>query len=208
MLSAFHPKYAEMQEAIKKTWADPKKLPENITVKYIYGAIQNNQNNVLFDDYNIYFPVQEAGINITLKTFYAFKYAYANFEFDYLYRCCNGCYVNLEKLNEWIQNKPLTNVYSGEVNTHLDIPYCSGAGMLFSKDVIYELINFQNINFKRVDDYEIGSLLKSIDIVPDYNATSYHIDGEFHLNDTNHYHYHFRNHPDFMYKIHEILTKD
>jgi len=99
-----------------------------------------------------------------------FQYANNNFEFDYVLRLCACSYINIPKIQTFVNQLPTDLVFSGPINKlsegaanrlKLDrIQFITGANMLFSKDVINKLaLNINNFDYKkfgRVDDVAIS----------------------------------------------------
>lgn len=199
--------YINMQNAIRNTWGSS--VPNNMTLKFNYGQKYKGQDKIIDEGDSIYINCEDTFTNILFKTLECFKFVLNNYEFDYIFRCCNGSYLNLDKLNEWVDSNSKTNVYNGVNGTCDGISFCSGSGFLISRDLVEKITNVENVNYNQPDDVEIGRLVSLVGKKLDDTATRYDIDnGNFHFTDFNHYHYHFRNYPEFMYNIHKLINKD
>ena len=201
--------YSKMQKAIRETWGKPEYVPNNITLKFNYGELYRGQTEVIDEGDSIFVNCEDIFQHLTLKTLECFRYVLKQYDFDYVFRCCNGSYVNLDRLNEWVNTNADTNVYSGINGFYHNVHYCSGSGYLISKDIISKIVNIQPVNYNEIDDIEIGRLVKLAGKDLDNNARRYDIEVNvpFHFTDNTHYHYHIMNKAENMYNIHNKLNR-
>ena len=208
-------KYVRMADAIKNTWGSDEHIPDNITVRYYFGEKISNQTECIEDDDRLYTPNIEVYESLTSKMVDAFNF-YKDYDFDYLFRPCDGSYIDLDNLNKWIESFPEhTNIFRGVAGDD----FVSGSGFLLSRD-IFDL-TIKNINLfgnMTVDDVALGKVLNVRLGVPitTYNVTRYDMTpvmdnetlggiSDAHL--STYYHYHMRNFPDLMYAVHDKVIE-
>jgi hypothetical protein len=114
----------------------------------------------------IYTTVPDLYSLIGIKTVEAFKASINNFDFDYIYRTNVSSYIDLIKLNEFVNNKPRDGYYGGAVGTHQGISFASGCGYFLSRDVVNKVLENRKLwDHNLIDDVSLGKLLtKELDI--------------------------------------------
>jgi len=105
---------------------------------------------------------------IGLKTLKAFYYAINNIEFDYIYRTNVSSFLDLQKLQNYISDKPRQKFYAGHLGRYTtktrekrEIIYASGAGYFLSRDLVQSTLQHQtewDHNF--IDDVSLGDFLR------------------------------------------------
>ena len=133
------------------------------------------------------------------KNLLAFDFALQNLEFDYLVRTNTTSYINLKKLNEFIENKFQNNdlVYAGKIMKTKDaennsINFVSGACIIFSKETIKKITsNKEQLQLELWDDVGLGKLMHSLEIYPLEGKTN-QIQGNIFTQDLELDHYHYR----------------
>jgi len=94
------------------------------------------------------------------KTLAAFRYAYENLEFDYIYRTNVSSYLDLEKLLNYISNKPRNDFYAGHLGFSNNTEFASGSGYFLSKDLVKRCLKHASEwDHDLVDDVSLGNLL-------------------------------------------------
>jgi hypothetical protein len=135
----------------------------NIKIFLLFGNgskindLEEIKNNIMVaEKYN------ETYKNILEKTLDAFDFCVNNYNFNYIFRTNLSSFIVLDKFIEMIEKLNKTD-YAGGVNgVHKNIKFISGAGMLFSKDVIENMvINRQQIFNLMIDDVDIGRYLQN-----------------------------------------------
>lgn len=174
ILSCQNEPYPRLQETIKNTYASHH--VDGVEIVYYYGLPrQSNTYNEL------YLPIPEKHENIGYKTAYAFEY-FLKKEFDYLFRVNCSCYVDQERLVEWLQDKPKEWFYAG-VEADYGIHFMHGSGYILSRDLVELVVkNMNQWDHNHADDVALGKLLTKLDI-PFYNKFGYACFG-FNTNDT------------------------
>jgi hypothetical protein len=148
-------KYTDLENCVRRTWA--KNNNENITFLYYYG----NSDKFNFIGDKIYTKYTESLYNIGFKTLDSFDYIYKNMDFDYLFRTNTSSYININKMIEYLKEKPRQNYYSARINVEKNgIKFGSGSGYFLSKDLIkFVLDNKSKWNHNLIDDVALGDLL-------------------------------------------------
>lgn len=167
-MSANDQLYSNFEKAQKDTFGKIKH--ENIDIFWFKGG--NSKNFI--DKENIYLDIPENLSNTDgclVKTIKAFELINShNIEYDYIFRTTVASYVDQKILFNYLENKPLHNYYTGYIDDYYpDMPYVSGSGIVFSKDIINKIIENQQeiFDYKMVDDNAFGNYIKNINILPD-----------------------------------------
>jgi hypothetical protein len=98
-----------------------------------------------------------------IKTIESIKYLLENEEFDFIFRTNMSSVVHLNKFYNLLNN--YEKDCSGVIGIHDNIKFASGAGMLFSRNLCYHLINNKlSLNYNLIDDLSIGLFLQNSNI--------------------------------------------
>jgi len=100
VLSLEQEPYISLEKTIRDTWAN-KSYP-NVDIIYYYGG--SDEIKMIGDKF--YSNTPEGLYNIGYKTLNMFDYTLNNMEFDYIFRTNSSSYVNIEKLLDFIKDKP------------------------------------------------------------------------------------------------------
>jgi len=158
--------------------------------------------------------------NIAFKTLLAFEEVFKKFEFDYIFRTNTSSFINLKKLEAYIDENQSTLDYSGVVlDTKQQIKIASGAGFFISRKNIELIIdNKDKFDIDSPDDVAVAKLMKENNIFPkniireDLNEANTPKDLIKILNpkdlvNSNHFHYRCRLDPHFHRILEPILFK-
>ena len=120
--------------------------------------------DILVDNNTIFIKGNESFIpGCLIKTLETINYVLKNEEFDFIFRTNMSSVVDLNKLYNFVLNNK--NDYSGVVGRHNNINFASGAGILLSKQMCYNLISYKNLlNYNLLDDVSIGLLFQTNNI--------------------------------------------
>ena len=178
--------YIEMVKAVRETWASVDVEGFDVYYIYGHRqGITFPKNSKFINSNEIYWPVSKGdggtGVQITkkrapfaikdciysdtpegrenlyYKTIDGFQWLLENTDFDYVLRCCNGTYLDLKLIKQFLSNIGVKdNIYAGSVasypNNHANnttsqpsnIPYASGSGFIASRNLIQNLVNNRN----------------------------------------------------------------
>jgi hypothetical protein len=200
--------YQNLVQAIRETWGSAK--IEGFEILYYYGYRENYPTPkpgecILCND-ELICGVDRNDIH---RNEIAFNYIYNNYNFEYLFRCCAGSYIEQKKMAQFLQDKPKTKFYCGKIVTHT-IPgfsYASGAGFFLSRDLVKLLIdNPSGFTCYRWDDASFGIFFSERGI-PITNAPRQDLyKGMTENLGDNQFHFHFRRNVSVMYKLHQKLS--
>jgi len=162
VLGCFLPVYMRAIETIRNTWASKKH--SDIDIFYIYGAHGNGPEEQQVAEELVGAPIEQLSAfevrqfddillcgcadSISLQTdcllrkrLIAFKYLSEKRNYDYIYTVCASSYVDQSELGRYVTSLNHENVFHGPVGVcqFSDMPYVSGASMLFSADLIRTL---------------------------------------------------------------------
>tara|TARA_Y100000389_G_C17448734_1_gene513294 strand:+ start:1024 stop:1659 length:636 start_codon:yes stop_codon:yes gene_type:complete len=182
ILSLEEEPYISLEKTIRETWAS--KLHPDVGVVYYYGE----SNEIKMVDDKFYSNTPEGLYNIGYKTLNLFDYALNNMEFDYIFRTNSSSYVNIEKLLDFIMDKPKENFYSGVIGNYGGINFASGSGYFISRDLVELVVEQKNRwDHTLIDDVSLGKLM-SENNVKIYRGERCDITNYSHII-KNHYHY-------------------
>lgn len=194
--------FKNLVKSIKNTWALDK--TDEVEILFYYGRTQTydpaDGQSILVND-DLYCGVNR--IDICTRNSIAFNYVYHHYDFDYLFRCCSGSYIVVDKLLAFLKDKPKSSFYCGVNGGH----FASGSGFFLSRDLVKMLLDSPEgfWMFPSADDVGFGSFLcpKGIRITPaprqDFD------DGVIRNLNPAVYHYHIRNQPNLMYELYRLL---
>lgn len=143
-----------LQQGIYETWAKTS-LPN---VKIIHYVGDPNINSTQLNGNELVLPTE--CIDYVKKTAESYKFISENFDFDYLFRTNVSTYIRVDKLLEYLKDKPKYNFYAGREAILGNLLYASGASSLYSKDIIDFFASKSNELNGHPDDVAYGKLLK------------------------------------------------
>lgn len=179
VLSSDFPPYDSLVEAIKKTWGAFK----SDCWRTIYYWNRRKGEKIITgppilqgDDLTV--GCEDSIYSVLRKTLIAYKFAIENLDFDYIFRCCCGCYVVPSLTLDFVSKKPKDRVWCGITAPLPGDPshrFVSGTGMILSKDVVKTLVENRAEMLKSprpgyVDDVIVGDFLNKFGITPDRDA--------------------------------------
>lgn len=132
----------------------------NIKIFLIFGKDTKIDDLEELKDNIIITPYDETYRNILEKTLYCFDLCLQKYDFDFLFRTNLSSFIVLNNFINIINNIPKNNYAGGVINNGGKFNFICGAGMLFSKDVIKNLIdNRKDIINEVVDDVDLGKYM-------------------------------------------------
>jgi hypothetical protein len=197
--------YLPINDAARNTWLT--KSPTNIKTVFLYGG-----KEIFYDGLNSFYVDQEEHYGLMLyKTICAFEFFLKNYEFDYIFRCNETGYFDLENMNKFIQDKPLNNFYCGIVGELNGDLFASGSGFFISKDVVLKLVENKNsldYNYNFEDVFLGRFIIKNLKIDIHPSARRIDLDPNIIPDDLDMTHYHYRivhgGSASALYKIHQL----
>ncbi len=97
---------------------------------------------------------------IGAKTLDAFDISFRDFEFDYIYRTNVSSYLDLARLQKFVEDKPRDNFYAGLIGNYYGINFASGSGYFISRDLVSRVLQNKDLwDHNLVDDVSLGKLL-------------------------------------------------
>lgn len=151
-------------------------LNNNIKIFLVFGKDVNvedlseiNGNIIKADTKESYIP------GILEKTIFGFNYVDKNFDYDYIFRTNLSSFIVHNNFQKFLLKLPVENCYSGCKmildkndeyykfidNKEKEIQFVSGAGVMFSNDIIKFIIeNSNKLNYQVIDDVALGILLE------------------------------------------------
>jgi len=221
VLSADSGAYKNLSKNSKKTWAS--KLVDGVQIFFYYGYRKGyprpDKGKVIVDGNDLICGNPEGIHTIGYKTISSFKHLLDNYEFDYVFRCCAGSYIDQDNLKSFLEDKPRKGFYCGAKGEVGGIRYASGSGYFLSKDLVKHVVdNRGRWNHKLIDDIALGAMMKNVAQIDDRAKRIHMPDSKSEkrleeiksgkIDITGQYHYHFRAIPKMMLKMHEVLNNE
>lgn len=165
--------YDNMLNIQQKYLNDFKKFNGNNIIFY-FVTYKNDINNIVIDNNIIYIKGEESLLNILNKTILSIEYLITKLDlkFDFIIRLNISTIINIPELIKYLYNLPKFNVYtSGHIlnlnwidfdsgifdKSYFNIKYASGTNIIFSYDVINNIIiNKHLLKYDIIDDISIG----------------------------------------------------
>jgi len=117
-------------------------------------------SNVNFNKSEIITSVPDLYSFIGAKTLDAFDVSVQEFEFDYIYRTNVSSYLDLTRLQRFVENKPTNDFYAGFIGNYQGINFASGSGYFISRDLVLRVLQNRDLwDHNLVDDVSLGKLL-------------------------------------------------
>ncbi len=157
--------YVKMEQSIRQTWGAKALEHESIVdVLYTYGQWDRDlKGEVERHGDKLDINHREDYFKTSGKSVKTLKYVHENFEFDYVFRTNLSSYIHVDKLVEYVQDKPRENFYHGILAGHphkKDVTFVSGAGFFLSKDVVQLVAeNIGQIELNTIDDIGLAAFL-------------------------------------------------
>lgn len=102
------------------------------------------------------------------KTIESLEYFLTKRSYDYIVRTNLSSVWDFGRLIQYLQDKPRTQYYAGQIGTHEVVPFASGAGIIMSQDVAKRLLHNQRsaLQYNGFDDVAIAKALHEVGIYP------------------------------------------
>lgn len=170
VISSIEEPYKRLENAIRETWGN--NTNQDVKIFYNYG---NGTSSFIDGDKIICESGKETLFNIGAKTIKSFELLYDSFEFDYIFRTNLSSYVCINKMINFLKDKPKHNYYAGKLEqffTHNitdfgEGNFASGCGFFISRDLIKKVLNNKDLyNNSHLDDVSIAGMLKILGVIP------------------------------------------
>ena len=155
--------YINLEGTIRETWGNN----HICKIYYYYGGF----DKLHLDGDIIKCTSNEGLYNIGHKTIESFQYLFDNEEFDFIFRTNSSSFINIDKMVDFLSNKPKEQFYCGYMNIikEIGIRFASGSGYFLSKDVVRLILeNKDKWNHEFIDDVSLGIFCRdviSIDLI-------------------------------------------
>ena len=173
ILGSSNSEYRELHNTIKQTWYTRKHKDVEILF-YTDNEKQINKSNYpILSDEELILPCNDGMHNIGVKTIMAFEWALQMYNFNYIFRCNMGSFVDTNKLINFVSTKPSTKFYCGIIGTFCNlIKFASGSGYFLSKDLVELIVKNKTMwEHNLIDDVALGLFMKNFDIPINETAT-------------------------------------
>ena len=134
----------------------------NIKIFLIFGNDSKIDDLTEIKDNILVFNHAETMPNILEKTLDAFDLCLNKYNFDFMLRTNLSSFIMLDKLIAITNYIPKNNFVGGSIGNHGGIKFVGGAAILFSRDVIQNLIdNRKSIINDVIDDVDMGKYMQN-----------------------------------------------
>ena len=179
-----HPSYQSVDNAAYNTWGSTQN--PDVRVIHYYGKYNHyniltdrfpilpDDGNIILDNqtmvigtYDTTYPSEHPRYDIipdarNEKFILALEYCLNNLEFDYIQRISTTSYVDVEKMQLYLNKLPRTKIYNGARNMYnYQYYFVSGHDVIMSRDVVELLVNYKDryLASSYPEDLAAGKLL-------------------------------------------------
>lgn len=100
-----------------------------------------------------------------LRQIHYFRYVLENYQFDFLLKTTSTCFIDLAALLDYVDGVVPRNHYSGATYSRFGIRFVSGAGALFSRDVVEAIVaNSRRLPLDYWEDVTIGKVIQDLSL--------------------------------------------
>jgi hypothetical protein len=103
--------------------------------------------------------VPETYLNTNAKNVAGLRHLLATEQFDYVFRTNTSSYVNLRRLEDFVQTVPTEGFYAGFIGERDGVPFASGTCTLLSRDLVQHVVNDREWEYGVIDDVAIGQCM-------------------------------------------------
>jgi hypothetical protein len=164
--------YKELEDSVRETWFNDSTDDTAIIFYKDHGGNPSIAEPT-FDGSDLVIPCETGdptkNIHLGKITSLAFEWVLENFDFDYLYRSNLGAYVNIERLENFLVDKPRESFYCGIVGLDsywlgIDVEFASGSGYFLSRDMVDLVVSNKDNIVNVVDDVALGFMMSSLGV--------------------------------------------
>lgn len=160
VLSCDNEPHGKMIETSKQTW-------DSVVVEGVETMYYCGQSDLPDTDNVIHFPVEESLYTMGQKDIHAYMWALQNKEFDYVARVNSSCYVDKQRLFDYVQGLSRTNVFEGvqAPHEHAGTYLWGGAHYIISKDVLKAIVDARGMwRHEFIEDVAMSVLVRDLGI--------------------------------------------
>lgn len=158
VLSTDKPPYDKLYEASRQTWDSH----EVDGVKTIFYFARSSRSGLRKEGKCLYTDSDDDFFSMGKKTLFAFEWALANREFDYIFRANASLYIDKAGLAKYCLDKPEHNLALGVIAPG---PFLWGPSYMLSRDVVQKVVeNKDQWDHTKMDDVAISRLLQDVGI--------------------------------------------
>lgn len=112
--------------------------------------------------------VPETYLNTNAKNIAGLRHLLATQDFDYVFRTNTSSYVNLPRLEEYVQDLPAAGYYAGFIGESGSTRFASGTCTLMSRDLVEVAVSDSRWEYGLVDDVAMGRSMarSSVEVQP------------------------------------------
>lgn len=110
--------------------------------------------------------VPESYLMTNAKTVAAFRHLLETEEFDFILRTNSSSYVELGRLEEFVQTLPEGGYYGGAVWRVQGLEYVTGSTILMSRDLVEHAVRDPEWDFELIDDMALGRSMRRRGVKP------------------------------------------
>ena len=158
--------FADIRAKRARDWRKPEG-PVLITrlLRSVYGSLGTGGLHGSRGRFRLNFP--NSYYLMPQRVLVGMRHALENFEFDYLFRTVSTNYIQLDRLMHAVSKLPTNQVYAGRRQNLAGTEFVSGAGQLFSRDVVEKIISrADSLRLDVFDDVAIARLINDFSIAP------------------------------------------
>lgn len=156
--------YEMLSDTIKETWG--KTENRNAKIYYLWC------NNYEAKDKNDWVLNKPEGYGMLLWKTLGFLFSHRHDKFDYVVRVNVGCFIFVDRLLKYLQDKPRNLFYCGQVGNFETIYFVSGSCFILSRDlVMLSLRKIKQFGKDHIDDVSFGRFMMNNGILPTFCET-------------------------------------
>jgi len=185
-----------LRNTIRDTWLSVSKKNHNFQAYFVIGERSLNtkqiydlsQEKFKYDDL-LLLPIHDSYTGLTSKVLKSFEFSHKNFKFEFLLKCDDDTFVDLEKVIEELQQVTDPTLYWGffdgrapvqtkgkwaDPNYRLCdkyIPYALGGGYILGKSLVeYLAENAKDLQLFNSEDASVGTWLAGLKITRKHDS--------------------------------------
>ena len=131
-------------------------------VRFVLGPSFRSRS-VRITDRRVTFPYPSLHFLHVPRQIHYFRYVLENYDFDFLLKTTSTCFIDKRTLLDFVDSLAPERHYSGAVYSRFGNLFVSGAGALFSRDVVERIVrNERKLPLDYWEDVTIGRLIHDL----------------------------------------------